>query len=90
MLCEQDGRRYRMLDTIREYGAEQLALLSEQDELRRGHRDYYLGLAEQAAAGSLGPGRSDGWSGFGRKPLTCGSPSTIRTQAPVRRPPACA
>jgi predicted ATPase/DNA-binding CsgD family transcriptional regulator len=60
VLCEQDGRRYRMLDTIREYGAEHLALLGGQDELRRRHRDYYLGLAEQAAAGSLGPGQV-GW-----------------------------
>jgi predicted ATPase/DNA-binding CsgD family transcriptional regulator len=54
VVCEQDGHRYRMLDTIREYGAEQLALLGEQDELRRRHRDYFLGLAERAAAGSLG------------------------------------
>ncbi len=53
VLCEQDGRRYRMLDTIREYGADRLAALGEQDEMRRRHRDYYLGLAEQAAAGSL-------------------------------------
>jgi predicted ATPase len=60
VLCEQDGRRYRMLDTIREYGAEQLALLGEHDELRRRRRDYYLDLAEQAAAGSLGPGQV-GW-----------------------------
>ena len=60
VVCEQDGRRYRMLDTIREYGAEHLALLGEQDELRRRHRDYYLGLAEQAAAGSLGP-EQVGW-----------------------------
>ena len=34
--------------------------------------------------------RSDGWSGCGRKPLTCGSPSTIPTQPPDRRLPACA
>jgi len=53
VLCEQDGHRYRLLDTIREYGAEQLVLLGEQDELRHRHRDYYLGLAEQAAAKSL-------------------------------------
>jgi non-specific serine/threonine protein kinase len=53
VLCEQDGRRYRMLDTIREYGAEQLAALGEQDELRCRHRDHYLALAERAAAGSL-------------------------------------
>lgn len=54
VLCEQDGRRYRMLDTIREYGAEQLLLLGERDQLRHRHRDHYLRLAEQAAAGSLG------------------------------------
>jgi non-specific serine/threonine protein kinase len=53
VLCEQDGRRYRMLDTIREYGAEQVGALGEQDELRRRHRDHYLGLVERAAAGSL-------------------------------------
>jgi non-specific serine/threonine protein kinase len=50
---DQGEYRYRMLDTIREYGAEQLALLGEQDELGRRHRDYYLGLVEQAAARSL-------------------------------------
>jgi non-specific serine/threonine protein kinase len=53
VLCEQDGRRYRMLDTIREYGAEQAAALGEQDELRRRHRDHYLALVERAVAGSL-------------------------------------
>jgi predicted ATPase len=58
--CEQDGRRYRMLDTIRDYGAEQLAALGEHEELRRSHRDYYLSLAEQAAAGSLSAGQA-GW-----------------------------
>jgi predicted ATPase len=60
VLCEQDGRRYRMLDTIREYGAGQLAALGEQHHLRRRHRDHYLGLAERAAAGSLGAGQA-GW-----------------------------
>jgi predicted ATPase/DNA-binding CsgD family transcriptional regulator len=58
--CEEGGRRYRMLDTIREYGAGQLARLGEQDDMRRRHRDHYLGLAEQAAAGCLGPGQA-GW-----------------------------
>jgi non-specific serine/threonine protein kinase len=71
VLCEQDGRRYRMLDTIREYGAEQLALLGEQDELRRRHRDYYLDLAEQAAAGSLGPGHVGWLVRLRQEPLTC-------------------
>jgi predicted ATPase len=36
------------------------------------------------------PSRSDGWSGFGRKPPTCGSPLTIPTPAPARRLLACA
>ena len=53
VLCEQDGRRYRMLDTIREYGAEQLSALGETADLRRRHRDHYLALAERAVAGSL-------------------------------------
>jgi predicted ATPase/DNA-binding CsgD family transcriptional regulator len=60
VVCERDGNRYRMLDTIREYGAEQLAALGEQEDLRRRHRDYYLILAEGAAAGSLGAGQA-GW-----------------------------
>jgi predicted ATPase/DNA-binding CsgD family transcriptional regulator len=53
VLYEQDGRRYRMLDTIREYGAERLSAFGETAELRRRHRDHYLGLVEQAAAGSM-------------------------------------
>jgi non-specific serine/threonine protein kinase len=54
VLCEQDGRRYRMLDTIREYGAERLSVLGGREELCHRHRDHYLGLTEQAMAGSLG------------------------------------
>ena len=57
VLCEQDGHRYRLLDTLREYGAEQLAVLGETEALRRRHRDYYLHLAEQAAAGQFGTGQ---------------------------------
>jgi predicted ATPase/DNA-binding CsgD family transcriptional regulator len=57
---EQDAHRYRLLDTLREYGAERLAALGEAQELRRRHRDHYLRLAEQAAAGGFGPGQV-GW-----------------------------
>jgi predicted ATPase/DNA-binding CsgD family transcriptional regulator len=46
VLCEQDGHRYRLLDTLREYGAEQL---TEPDELSRRHGAYYLQLAGQAS-----------------------------------------
>ena len=47
-------------------GSDSVALFADRaeamvpDDLRRRHRDYYLGLAEQAAAGSLGPGQV-GW-----------------------------
>lgn len=54
VLCEQDGDRYRLLDTIREYGAEHLAARDESAELSQRHSMYYLGLAEQAAAGGFG------------------------------------
>ncbi|MFF8916574.1 ATP-binding protein [Streptomyces sp. NPDC015032] len=40
-----DGTRYRMLDTVREYGAEWLAATGDTDRLRRRHRDWFLGLA---------------------------------------------
>jgi predicted ATPase/DNA-binding XRE family transcriptional regulator len=43
-----EGPRYRMLDTIREYAAEQLVAAGEQETLRRRHSAYFLLLAEQA------------------------------------------
>jgi predicted ATPase/transcriptional regulator with XRE-family HTH domain len=39
---------YRMLDTIREYAAEQLAAAGELEVLRRRHSQYYVQLAERA------------------------------------------
>ncbi|TRV74113.1 tetratricopeptide repeat protein [Streptomyces sp. 130] len=39
------GTRYRMLDTVREYGAEWLAATGDTERLRRRHRDWFLGLA---------------------------------------------
>ncbi|WP_206337303.1 AAA family ATPase [Streptomyces sp. Z26] len=46
---ERDGAdgqaRYRLLDTVREYGADWLAELGDRDRLRQRHRDWYLGLA---------------------------------------------
>jgi predicted ATPase len=40
--------RYRMLDTIHEYAAEQLADSNEYAEMRQRHGKYYVDLAEQA------------------------------------------
>jgi predicted ATPase/DNA-binding CsgD family transcriptional regulator len=52
--------RYQMLDTLREFGAELLraAGAAPAARLRARHRDYYLGLAEHAAAGSMTAGQT--------------------------------
>ena len=41
--------RYRMLVTLREYGAELLKSAGAEEELRRRHRDHYLRVARTAA-----------------------------------------
>jgi predicted ATPase/DNA-binding CsgD family transcriptional regulator len=46
------GVRYRLLDTLREYGRERLAERGDELTLRARHRDYYLQVAERAC-GSL-------------------------------------
>ncbi|MDJ0340236.1 BTAD domain-containing putative transcriptional regulator [Streptomyces sp. H10-C2] len=43
-----DGVRYRMLETIRAYGAERLAEAGETAALRRAHAGYFLGVARDA------------------------------------------
>ena len=40
-----DAVRYRLLDTLREYGARWLSATGDEHRLRRRHRDWYLGLA---------------------------------------------
>ncbi|OAH13034.1 ATP-binding protein [Streptomyces jeddahensis] len=39
------GVRYRMLDTVRAYGADWLEAMGDGPRLRRRHRDWYVGLA---------------------------------------------
>lgn len=39
------GPRYRMLDTVRAYGAQWLHALGDTGRMRRRHRDWYVGLA---------------------------------------------
>ncbi|QIJ61616.1 regulator [Streptomyces sp. JB150] len=39
------GVRYRMLDSVRAYGAEWLESTGDADRLRRRHRDWFMGLA---------------------------------------------
>ncbi len=47
--------RYRMLETIREYGLEQLTASDEAEAVRRRHAEWCLTLAEQSHAGIPGP-----------------------------------
>ena len=47
--------RFRMLETIREFGLERLAASGEEEELRRRHAGYYLSFAEEAARGFYSP-----------------------------------
>ncbi len=56
---EASGRvRYRLLDTVREYGRARLAGGSAgEEELRRRHRDWYRNLVEPIGDDWLGPGQ---------------------------------
>src|SRR5439155_4439441 len=53
-LTPGDGMRYRLLETLREYGEEQLGP-EERAALKERHAAYYLALAEEAEPGLLGP-----------------------------------
>jgi predicted ATPase/DNA-binding SARP family transcriptional activator len=51
--------RYRLLETIRQYGQERLQGSEEADALRDRHRDWYLALAEQAEPELRGPAQGE-------------------------------
>ncbi|HEY6406742.1 MAG TPA: LuxR C-terminal-related transcriptional regulator, partial [Ktedonobacteraceae bacterium] len=47
--AEKEGEgRFRLLETIREYGLERLNASWEVESVRRSHAEYYLGLVEEA------------------------------------------
>ncbi|MFE2422143.1 ATP-binding protein [Streptomyces hokutonensis] len=52
--------RYRMLDTVREYGADWLHALGEERAVRRRHRDHYARLAREGCA-EWNTGRQVAW-----------------------------
>ena len=56
-LPDYASRRYQLLDTLREFGAEHLDGPAAAG-VRARHRDYYLDLTEQAAAGLMGAGQT--------------------------------
>ncbi|WP_119728786.1 ATP-binding protein [Thermomonospora amylolytica] len=61
VVCERhpDGSRLRMLETLREYGAEWLRSLGEEEAVRRRHRDHYLQVAQEAERRWFGPEQED-------------------------------
>ena len=54
------GVRFSMLETIREYALERLAMSDEADRLRESHLRWFARLVEGAADGLLGP-HQDAW-----------------------------
>jgi predicted ATPase len=59
LLCQQEQTsgepRFRMLETIREYGRECLTASGEEPTVRRAHADYFLALVETAEPALTGP-----------------------------------
>jgi tetratricopeptide (TPR) repeat protein len=51
----EDGPRYGMLETIREYSRDRLSDAGETMPLRRGHAEYFLRFAERAQPYLFGP-----------------------------------
>ncbi|MER5728181.1 regulator [Streptomyces sp. NPDC002138] len=56
---------YRMLDTIREYGAMWLVEIGERDVLRARHAAHFLALVRRAEREWLGPGQRAGYRRIG-------------------------
>ena len=49
--------RHRLLETVRQYAQSKLEEAGETEPVRTRHRDWYLGLAEQAGTAFQGPGQ---------------------------------
>lgn len=55
VVVDDDGDRYRLLETLRQYAQERLNESDEGDRARTRHLDYYLALAEEADPELVGP-----------------------------------
>lgn len=60
---EEAAVRYRMLDTVRSFGADWLTGLGETEAVRRRHRDYFRWIARQGRRSGSGPASGCGRSG---------------------------
>jgi len=59
VVADEDGDRYRMLETVREYARERLHGSGMEDAVRRRHRDHFLALAEEAEPKVSGAEQAD-------------------------------
>ena len=63
----KEATRYRLLDTIRQYGEERLVELDETDTLRARHADYYAEFAGVVRDHSYGPEQVEWATRLGRE-----------------------
>ena len=82
-----DGEpRFRLLDTIRAYAAEQLEASGELSLIQERHRDWYVALVERAAGELSGPSSSEAGSTGSRSSTTISVRSSIaRSRRRTRR-----
>ena len=59
--------RYRMLETLRDYGQERLTDLGDHDQLRRRHSDWYTDLARRFDADVISPRQPDWFARMDRE-----------------------
>jgi hypothetical protein len=57
-VVDRDATRYRILETLREFGSEKLDSLGLADAVRARHTEWYVSHAEEWAAGLAGPGEA--------------------------------
>jgi tetratricopeptide (TPR) repeat protein len=62
-----DEGRYRMLATIREFAVERLLESGTEREVRQGHAEYFLGLADELVAALPGDGVDEAYATFERE-----------------------
>ncbi|MEA2678181.1 MAG: hypothetical protein QOJ81_2322, partial [Chloroflexota bacterium] len=60
-LVRHTGERFRMLETIREFASQQLAIAGDADVLARRHADYFVDLSERAEREITGPDQNRWW-----------------------------
>ena len=86
MVEEREGEvRYRLLETVRQYGMEKLEGSGEAEMVLERHARYFLALAEEAESELMGHIRRRGWGVWRQSTTTCGRswPGRSRTGRPI-------